>query len=680
MGGMGPGTMGTATGAVNPATLDAVARLCRVCGTPNPVIFRLRDRTELISRVETVLGLKIELEEDKAGGFPGVVCRKCCNLVETFFHFQKSVREGQETLKKQVEERKKRDEEERLVTEALRESEEEARLRDEGDVESIGVDPLDESILPDAEEQPDTKVGNIRIKQESLRTTRNSSQSTTAPMTTVFTDAVPEMTIKIEPGLRAMKKEAGEGKEGDKETETERDDLVTPEPTGEEDTVTTVDSTVEITPMKEKRDGEESEEASGVVGELFSQLVGEVEKINEGVRTREDETKNSDEREDRIGEEEVNEHVEKDDVESKEYKEKNGNAMDPESEKEKTNGDDTYISEDAGPSKQSDDWLPDDALEEDLDQEEYYDTNGAGEGDVEGEGDVDGEEEVEGEGDEGPLVEMDDENTNPEGETDDFGGYDPLKLAQMSADDLNELDFEMDDNVDTEDHDIFDEHSVDAEGEEALEDEENKDGEVDDEEGGLSENVHTDYDMDYTEEDEEDHSNLDVDGEVKNGEEDAEDTLDDSKEDTVNDDAFDLEVPKNTVDRSYNDDENLNEDCDDDMEPGEEDTGPRLDDSDCINDDNLDSTKGEEDCGAAPGLLSEDLSSDNVEGLRSLDSGGFYSRGETHTLSAGPTLQTVQSSPGTADRPGTGDGLGDLCVSVVNSVPADNPLADLESF
>merc|ERR1712098_872173 len=113
-----------------------------------------------------------------------------------------------------------------------------------------------------------------------------------------------------------------------------------------------------------------------------------------------------------------------------------------------------------------------------------------------------------------------------------------------------------------------------------------------DEEGGLSENVHTDYDMDYAE------------------------------EDAVNDDAFDLEVPKNTVDRSYNDDENLNEDCDDDMEPGDEHTGPGLDDSDCINDDNLDSTKGEEDCGAAPGLLSEDLSSDNVEGLRSLDSEG----------------------------------------------------------
>ena len=88
---------------------------------------------------------------------------------------------------------------------ALRESEEEARLREEGvdDVESIGVDPLDErfahvgddhdvgdnhgvgdgdcnnvtilmilmvmmsSILPD-NSPPDTKVGNIRIKQVNI--------------------------------------------------------------------------------------------------------------------------------------------------------------------------------------------------------------------------------------------------------------------------------------------------------------------------------------------------------------------------------------------------------------------------------------------------------------------------------------------------------------------------------
>ena len=38
--------------------------------------------------METVLALKIDPAEDKESGFPSVVCRKCCNLVETFFHFQ----------------------------------------------------------------------------------------------------------------------------------------------------------------------------------------------------------------------------------------------------------------------------------------------------------------------------------------------------------------------------------------------------------------------------------------------------------------------------------------------------------------------------------------------------------------------------------------------------------------
>jgi len=86
-----------------------------------------------VNRVETVLGLKFDVEEDKEKGYPGVVCRKCCNLVETFFHFQKSVTDGQATLKIQVEEKKKRDEEEQLVSAALRESEEEALLREDGE-------------------------------------------------------------------------------------------------------------------------------------------------------------------------------------------------------------------------------------------------------------------------------------------------------------------------------------------------------------------------------------------------------------------------------------------------------------------------------------------------------------------------------------------------------------------
>ena len=43
---------------------------------------------------------------------------------------------------------------------------------------------------------------------------------------------------------------------------------------------------------------------------------------------------------------------------------------------------------------------------------------------------------------------------------------------------------------------------------------------------------------------------------------------------------------------------------------------------------------------------------------------GFYRRGEENAGGLGRG----------------GDGLGELCVSVVNSVNADNPLADLESF
>jgi hypothetical protein len=47
-------------------------------------------------------------QADAAEGYPGVICRKCCNLVETFFHYKKSVTEGQASLKKQVEEYKEK--------------------------------------------------------------------------------------------------------------------------------------------------------------------------------------------------------------------------------------------------------------------------------------------------------------------------------------------------------------------------------------------------------------------------------------------------------------------------------------------------------------------------------------------------------------------------------------------
>ena len=49
-------------GAVNPETLDTVGRLCRVCGAPNAVIFRLKEKQELIGRINKVLNLTIDLE------------------------------------------------------------------------------------------------------------------------------------------------------------------------------------------------------------------------------------------------------------------------------------------------------------------------------------------------------------------------------------------------------------------------------------------------------------------------------------------------------------------------------------------------------------------------------------------------------------------------------------------
>merc|ERR1719270_649004 len=177
---------------------------------------------------------------------------------------------------------------------------------------------------------------------------------------------------------------------------------------------------------------------------------------------------------------------------------------------------------------------------------------------------------------------------------DDFGGYDPLKLAQMSESDLNELDFEMDDDgmeVTTEDHEIFDENSEGIDGNEDVSNSsgnrsDKKENELEEEDdAGLSENVSTDYGMDFADSEgvsldqEEDLGGLEApleEGLQAHGEA-AEDTLDDSKEDAAGneEDAFEIDLPKTTSgnDRSYNGEENLNEDCDDDVEEGGGDGG-----------------------------------------------------------------------------------------------------------
>ena len=120
----------------------------------------------------------------------------------------------------------------------------------------------------------------------------------------------------------------------------------------------------------------------------------------------------------------------------------------------------------------------------------------------------------------------------------------------------------------TEDHEIYD-----GEGEELAAEADEKTKE--DEEEGLSESVHTDYGLDFSE-------GVSLDPEEEEEEEGnvaAEDTLDDSKEEEASagneEDAFD-DMAKADEERTYNGDENLNEDCDDDV-----------DDAECINDDHL---------------------------------------------------------------------------------------------
>lgn len=185
-------------GAINPGSLAPFDRLCRICGAPNAVIFRLQDKTEVMERVDTILGLKINLKEDAAAGYPSVVCRKCCNLIDTFYHFSNQVKSGQEELKKKVEERRKRQEAAQEITT----EDNLISAHSPGSPGSIGVDPLDailpdqsSLIIPDADTNtPDTTVGKIKIKQESLKTLKASSH-----MTTVFTDSV-DVKIKTEPG------------------------------------------------------------------------------------------------------------------------------------------------------------------------------------------------------------------------------------------------------------------------------------------------------------------------------------------------------------------------------------------------------------------------------------------------------------------------------------------------
>jgi len=689
-------------GAVNPETLDTVGRLCRVCGAPNAVIFRLKEKQELIGRINKVLNLTIDLEVDANDGYPGVICRKCCNLVETFFHYKKSVSEGQISLKKQVEEDRERKatkaaEVARLQAEAA--EREQQLLNARNSPECIGVDPLDSilpdqgsSILPDAN-QPDTKVGNIRIKQESLKTLSQSEPSssvTTAPMTAVFTDAVPDIKIKVEPGVLTIKKEkldetdivqteknsnthgelfsqlVGEVNKLNDATDEQNNEATTTvseTPLSESSKVVDIESisvtpsSSEISTTKEsdlnlqisnvdtcvEEDSSAKKSVTEVLGDISDTLEvvtkhivsqqGEInaKKITVSDSNKTESIESQKEREsqsaaqptqDEKPSEEVNEadrtkgseNVAKSDT-------KSNDALfsdiklgeDPWSESNTKSKDDNKESNSIPAS-----WVPDAKGVEDLESapamtvrdlrqrsDFFYDEDYYNDG-----GDGDGSDLVPGSDD--PLMEMDDDDNT--GDTDDFGGYDPLKLVQMTGGNLNELDFEMEDfdeDITMEDHDIMgdkedhldedDDHDKDAELSEEIRDIDTKkvsqiddqenDLDISDESGlsdsrdGMSKDFHQNVDEYH-----ENTFNLDNDDDPpekeaesmnpksqssekfsKNKTDDTvENTLDDSKED----DNVPLDV-KISSSKSVNEissfrdhissEVNLNEDCDDDL-------------------------------------------------------------------------------------------------------------------
>ena len=148
-------------------------------------------------------------------------------MVETFHNFQLSVTEGQRTLSRQVEAAKKRKEAAAMEVE-INDADDPDILISTNSPESIGVDPLESSVPGDQEEAdlssilPDTELEAITIKQERIGGTSTSSTTATAtatttattaaaaaPMTSVFTDAVTEMTtIKVEPDIMSIKRES----------------------------------------------------------------------------------------------------------------------------------------------------------------------------------------------------------------------------------------------------------------------------------------------------------------------------------------------------------------------------------------------------------------------------------------------------------------------------------------
>lgn len=176
----------------------------------------------MVTKISQVCNLDIDIDADTQSGYPGVICRKCVNLVETFHNFQLTVGEGQKMIAKRVEARQRAQETQEVVQLA---DTEEIMIRVHSP-ESIGLDPL-ESILPDDADSnsilPDSDSDNITIKQEKITSTAPAAETSTkssensltsdkgAPMTSLFSDAMSEMTtVKVEPDITSIKQEMKE--------------------------------------------------------------------------------------------------------------------------------------------------------------------------------------------------------------------------------------------------------------------------------------------------------------------------------------------------------------------------------------------------------------------------------------------------------------------------------------
>ncbi len=72
-------------------------RFCRVCAAlcskAGPV-YPLSRLPAYVEKASECLGMQIDLERDEAEGLPGVVCKRCCQLLHSYSDFHRRVSEG----------------------------------------------------------------------------------------------------------------------------------------------------------------------------------------------------------------------------------------------------------------------------------------------------------------------------------------------------------------------------------------------------------------------------------------------------------------------------------------------------------------------------------------------------------------------------------------------------------